>query len=266
MLCLKRKRWVQRLLVVAAFGGCLHAGQADSAHAALITYDLRVATTGHTGGVTRLDDKSVTVSAIGDTVMMNLYAVLNDGALDGDSANDGVIAAHGALFSGIDGLEGGLAATRATPFSGLLSNDGAVVDLDGDGDADVGATGTAAATAGYFAATSTATSGGLTTYTGGAEALLGQVAFTVTSLSGSTSVNFVPRAVDSGPAAQRNVHTFTIDGVTYQRGNTATGNFGDVAAGLAVQVSSGTVSVPEPSSLLLVPAALVAHSLRRRRR
>jgi len=240
---------------------------ASTADAALITYDLRVATSGQTAGVVRVNDKSATVSASTDVVVMDLYALLS--ATDANTGNDGVKIAYGSFHSSAGGLKGNLSATLANNFSGLASSVGTIGDLDSDGDLDIGNLGTANGNTGFFAASSTASSAGLPTHTGGATALLGQVWFSVADLAGgSTHVRFAPRKVNSGGSAlQRDLyHQFTVDGTNLSRGDGLAADISDIATGAPVQITSTAVVVPEPTSLLLLPAAALAHLLRRRRR
>jgi hypothetical protein len=138
--------------------------------------------------------KSALVNATGDSVGLELYALVRDSG----GSPDGFNASQGAWQSDAAGLKGNLAASLASGFDLFGSSNPAPADLDSDGDLDVGALPTAAsghwiASAGVdssFVSSGTETIGGQTFR----KFLIGTAVFTVSDVWGvETHVNYIPR-------------------------------------------------------------------------
>jgi hypothetical protein len=238
--------------------GAMMLGAAGTSQAALMTYDVRVATTGNSPDVIRLDSKHVTVKNIGDVVKLELYAILDDGSLDGVTTNDGVSAAGGSFKSLTGGLLGALGGGAIdAAFKGTGWSNGTSQDLDADTDNDLGSASTASTTAYYIARTGNGSSP-----VAGTELLLGTATFTVGNLaSAGTAINFTPAALSTGTALSQRYHKFTIDGTAYESNGT-TVNPSYIGAGAAVIVNT----VPEPASMGFVGALAVGFLAPRRPR
>ena len=245
---------VKLAAAVAAVAGL---GLASAAQAALLTYDVRVATAGNSAGVVRLGPKAATVSAVGDVVTLELYGILDDGNLDGVTTNDGISAAGGSFKSAVGGLLGNMGNGDVEDvFHGTGFSNGLAQNLDADTDLDLGSNNTAADANFYSARTTNGSSP-----VQGTSLLLGTATFTVGSLDAAgTTINFVPAALTGGTVASRNFHIFTIDGTAFTRtGAGATAS--DVGSGTNVVISA----VPEPTTLGLAAVAGLGLLARRRR-
>jgi hypothetical protein len=155
--------------------------------------------------------KSASINAVGDTVDLQLYALVHDA----NPGTDGFNVTQGAWQSTAGGLRGNLAASLASGFDQFGSQNPVPADMDSDGDLDVGAS--ASASAGHWIA-SAGTSGSFASQ--GSEIisgenyrrwLIGTGVFTVTSLGGyHTQINYVPRT----GAAPVNPHKYYSDSAT----------------------------------------------------
>jgi len=264
---------------IAGLGG-------SAANAAVMTYDLRIASA--TGAGVVQDGKTFTNAANGDVLTLNLYAVLSNSS--GTQLDDGMQAAWGSFKSTgsattVQGtLRGDAAGSPSTqnnvaPFNGGTSVSGLKTDLDGDGDLDVGnnqTAGTISPANSFFQATTNgATIFGTNATAGSPEFLIGTTTFTVTDASqiNPTSLNFIPRLNTSGGVSGPRIHKFSIDGVTYavdangngaaSVGTNTTATTGTLVVGSAIVVSP-PVAAPEPATLGLLGVAAAA-LLRRRK-
>jgi hypothetical protein len=140
--------------------------------------------------------KSATVSKVGDTVYLDIFATVKGSNSTG--ADDGLQTVVGSLLSSnVNGgaVNGTLKANLMGQFFGLGSSSGSQKDLDGDGDLDVGSNVVSDAS-GFFAARagSVDRSGAVS---GNSNAFqIGTATFTVTSLkssTGQTNLTFRPR-------------------------------------------------------------------------
>ena len=237
-------------------------GLAASSQAALLTYDVRVATTGNSAGVVRLGPKAATVSGVGDVVTLELFGILDDGNLDGVTTNDGISAAGGSFRSGVGGMLGNMGNGDVEDvFRGTGFSNGTPQNLDADTDVDLGSTASdpAQINAGnaFFSARTTNGSSPVQ----GTSLLLGTATFTVTSLDlAGTTINFFPAVLSTGVPAQRNSHIFTIDGTAFTRTG-AGATAADVGSGPNVVISA----IPEPATLGLATVAGLGLLARRRR-
>lgn len=226
---------------VLSIGSLLSVGA--SAQAAVLTYDLRIAESGNSAGVTRTGAKSITVTAVGDVVAFEVYGLLDSAT----AAADGISSAGGSVRSAAGGLLGSLSTVAVqSTFNGIGNSSGTAQDLDADTDIDVGGTTTNSNPAYVKFVT-----GNGANPVAGSELLLGTLSFTVTSLDElGTSVNFVPSVLTTGTGTSRLYHQFTVDGTAYtNNGNSATGTGNNsVTAGTAVGISV----VPEPASLAVL--------------
>jgi len=260
------------------------AGMAASANAALMTYDMRIASATGAGQVT--DSKTYTLAAggasVGDVITLNLYTVL--ASANATQTDDGFLTGEGSFKSGAAGtiqgnLRGDVLGTpsktnNVSPFDAATSTSGVKTDLDADGDLDVGTNVTSGALSPqpwFRAQTSGVTQAGTLNVSGNLEFLIGTTTFTVTDASGGISnINFQPRIrTDGGPTGPR-LQKFTVDGVQYSVNDagvgsatvatTSTATTGALAVGSPVSV----VPAPEPASIGLLGVAAAA-LLRRRK-
>jgi len=260
------------------------AGMAASANAAVMTYDMRIASATGAGQVT--DSKTYTLApggaSVGDVITLNLYTVL--ASTDATQTNDGFLTGEGSFKSGAAGtiqgtLRGDVSGTPTTtnnvsPFNAATSTSGIKTDLDGDGDLDVGTnvtSGSLSPAPWFRAQTSGLTQTGASAVSGNLEFLIGTTTFTVTDASGGISgINFQPRIrTDGGPTGPR-LQKFTVDGIQYSVndagtgsatvGTTSTATTGALTVGSPVSV----VPAPEPASIGLLGVAAAA-LLRRRK-
>lgn len=217
---------IRNLIVIAAVGALAQASPAA------LTLDLRVA-----GG-----GKSATIAAVGDTVNLELYAVVDGTNVSPDEAFQ---AAHASLLSTGAMLGDFTSGLAVTPFDGSSHQDTngpttiTPVDLDLDTDLDLGSNNNASAS-GFFVARANSIQAGT-------EFLIGQFVWQVDTLGASASINARPRAAAAGALFQ-------------QDGATLTGTSGVFQAGTPVTVTP----VPEPAALGL--AGIAAFGMLRRRR
>ncbi len=143
----------------------------------LLTYDLRVDGTGA---------KQATVHDVGDIVTLDLFAHVY--GTDGDLTNDAFQNTFGSFESSNGGLLGDLVGLiPPAPFNATYQT-GQQSDLDGDGDLDLGTLATNNFNAFYFVRSATRVASDPNS-----DLFIGQVRFTVTSLSGDfTDVNWLP--------------------------------------------------------------------------
>jgi hypothetical protein len=179
----RNRRQKRRALVVTALAGAVAPIAPPAVGAALptVTFDLRVHDTG---------GKEATVSHVGDSVLLDLYAFAS--GLDLDLTNDRVTSASGAIRSSTGGLLGDLLGLPAVaPFNMSGANVGTQRDVDGDGDMDVSGVGTSSV--GYYAFR-TDPLAAFVQPPGGS--WVGQTRFTVTSVTdAATEINWFNRTV-----------------------------------------------------------------------
>jgi hypothetical protein len=261
---MKSARYGRRALMALAMAA------AATQHArAGLNVDLRV--TAVTGGAILNSNKDVLLTAPGQTVTIDFFAVIT-----GTNAlsDEHIQIAHGSIRS-IGPVLGDLSfgrtrddapgppdpespgeivpSVRADPFDALASNDGAFQDLDSDGDLDVGSNATSPDD--YFVARAGTPVGG-TNFPGppaGDIRLLGSVRFTFLGGNGDTAINFVTRKSSSG----ENYFSAAIWGEDGTGKNPTNGAYG---VGSPVIVS--TAAIPEPA---LGAAGLALLPLMRRR-
>jgi hypothetical protein len=238
-----------------------------------LNVDLRVRAV--TGGAILNSNKDVLLTAPGQTVTIDLFAIITGTNSLSDeqiqSANGSVVSsgpALGNLSFGRTRDDGEGAADpefpgqivpsiRADPFDGLASSDGVFQDLDNDGDIDVGSTGTSPDD--YFIARSPSRVSG-TNFAGppaGDIRLIGSVLFSYyyNAGNGDTSINFVTRkSADGGP--------YFSAAVWFEDGVAQTPTSRAYTVGAPVIVSTG--AIPEPA--LGAAGVLLLPLMRRRQR
>jgi len=263
---------------IAGLGG-------SAANAAVMTYDLRIASA--TGAGVVQDNKTFTGAANGDVVTLNLYAVLS--GANGTQTDDGFLAGWGSFkstnsatsFQG--NMRGDVSGTptlqnNVAPFNQATSTSGIKTDFDGDGDLDVGTavtSGTVTPAPWFQATTAGTTQFGVNAVSGNLEFLIGTTTFTLSNANtvDGTSLSFVPRLRTDGGVSGPRIHKFSVDGVAYavnsngdgsaSIGTQSTAVTGSVAVGAPVVLPAPVVA-PEPASLGLLGVAAAA-LLRRRK-
>ena len=248
---------MNRIATLAALAAASLVAAPSASRAALLTYDLRIAASGSSAGVTVVNSKTATVTGAGQTIALEVYGVLQTADA---IANDGISLATGSIVSGTGGLLGTVGNSAvASAFTGLGNGGGTQADLDGDTDLDVGSLSTTAADVTGFAKYRTNNG---SSPVAGQTLLLGTATFTTTGSTGATTLNFTPAVLTAGVTAQRNVHAFTIDGVAFLSNGTGTTNVG---SGQAISITGAGAVSPEPATLAALAAALGGAAVRRRR-
>ena len=213
---------------------------------ASLTYDLRV-----TNGV---DSKTKYVTANGQVVTMELWAVVKGSG----PGLEGFQYGYGSVLSSTGGnIKGDLAATLVAPFNTGSAQSGTPTDLDSDGDLDLGSNGTQATAPGFMDARAASMQTNGTTITNGQEFKLATLTFTVTNIANfadfsTIAVNFRVTGFSTGQEA-----LWQEDGAAAN--SVSTGSLPGVGA-------SVLISVPEPSSMLLLCSGVAGGAALRRRR
>jgi hypothetical protein len=260
-------------VLAAAVGAVGIAGIGQQQADASLVIDVRAASV--TGGAVLNNSKSVTFTATGQTVTLNLFAQIrgtNSLATDETiTSAQGSVTTTGALlgnlsFGGTRDSQPGdpttdnpgvvVSSNRADPFDGLSSADGDFVDLDADGDIDAGSTGNNPDN--YFVARAPAATGGTAVGAGspgaGRDKRIGFVTFTYTGGDGSSLANFVVRTLGGNP--------YFSAAVWSQDGAGKTPDVATYAAGTGVTLQT----VPEPTGLALAAVSSIGLLARRRNR
>jgi len=271
---MKAMGFLCRLSAVAAI-----AVSGSVAHAALLSYDVQVATV-QSGGAVRIDAHHASVTAAGQFVNMALFAVIQnlDNATTQDpdtginTGNDGELTGQGSFVgssptgSPTGRLAGHLrgAGTSSTnsltnnvsPYNSTGATSGAPSDYDGTGIIDdVGKNSTHNGnTNDWFLATAGSDPIFPNNPANGALFVrIGTTTFTVDSPGlGSARVDFIPRTLLDGTATVQNLHLFTSDGISQAlRGDSPLigNNDPSLHDSLASFING---PVPEPSSLMLL--------------
>ena len=230
-----------QLALIASLLAIIMSGRASAG----LTYDLRVSSTG---------GKTATLSVVpGDFVDLDLWAVVTGAT--GNSAPEGFQYGYGSIVSTGPNIQGSLSATVVDPFTSNGAQNGQQADLDLDGDRDLGSNATAPNTAFLLPISS-----GMTTNVSG-QFKLATIRFTLENTVNpdgltSISINFVPAAFAPGSGFEA---LWQEDGAMVSSKSLGA----SVGVGAAVSI----VSIPEPSSLLLLGlGALGCGTMRRRRR
>ena len=220
---------------LAALAGLALTAAGPSSSAASLTIDVRATST--TSG-TVIDAKNVLFTGSpGDTVGMNVHAVITDG--NGNPNDDGLLSVVGSFLGAPGGLLGDLRAQRTPMFSAGGSSNGLPQDLDADGDLDVGSNNDASSS-NFFSARASGPEP-----PPGTALIIATLTWTYTGGSSDTTLSFRPR----------------ISGTTgswFEDGSQITSS--NVGSGAPVRIF-----VPEPASPL-VPALCGATVLLARRR
>jgi hypothetical protein len=245
------------------------------AQAALLTYDLRVANT-QAGGTTKVDAHNAQVSAVGDVVNLELYAVTHNG--DGDQTNDGFLTGQGSFVGSLNGgnprlagaLRGAGTSTsvnllnNVSPFKSTGATSGAPSDYEGDGiidDVGLNSTGNGAVNDWFLATAGSSSQPGTEMVAGDLSQLIGKTTFTVSAIGPSQSVlaDFIPRLLLTGTAIVQNMHLGTSDNADFAlRGD----NQGIAHLGSIISAKV----IPEPGSVVMLGLGAVGLLLWRARR
>jgi hypothetical protein len=247
------------------------AGATQQASAGL-NVDLRVRAV--SGGAILNNNKDVLLTAPGQTVTIDLFAVITGTNAASDEliqTAGGSVVSSGALLGDLsfgrtrDDAEGAMdtlspgqivESNRADPFDAFGSSDGEFEDLDGDGDIDLGSNYSGDPYTYFLARSPTPVAG--SNFVGppaGDRRLLGSVRFTYTGGSGDTSINFVTRK-DTNGAELASAALWFEDGVVK--------NALDSPYGVGFPVIVSTGAIPEPA--LGAAGVLLLPLMRRRQR
>jgi len=222
--------------------------------------------------------KSVTNASVGQTVTMNVWAMVTG---TDPAAPDLLQSVSGSFLSSLGGLTGNLNVSNIpAQFAKLASSLGLVTDLDGDGDLDVGSNNQGDAD-NFFRARSDVIVGrfstdsdgnplaGFTanTIANGTEFRIAQLRFVVGG-GGTTQVNFRPATNHEAAVWAEDGGETTADGDAgtvhqYGGGTTLAPDTGNESAGAFVQIQGGLT--PEPTSLGLLGFAGMGLLARRRK-
>jgi hypothetical protein len=262
-------------VLAAAVGAVGIAGIGQQADASLVI-DMQAVAGSATGGAVINNTKSVTFSAVGQSVVLNLVAQIrgtNSVAEETIQSSQGSATTVGSLLGNLsfggtrDDAQGAFDSNSPgntvnsnliDPMDALASSDGQFVDLDSDGDIDVGSTGNDPAL--YFVARAPSSVAGTNVGNGSPNAgdnrNIGRVKFTYTGGDGTSLANFIVRTDGGNPYFSAAV--WAEDGA----GKTPTTS--SYAAGSPVNLFAPPV--PEPTGLALAAVSSIGLLARRRNR
>jgi MYXO-CTERM domain-containing protein len=264
-------------LTAAAVGAIGLAGYGASQADASLIVDVRA--TNALGGAVLNNNKSVTFSAAGQTVILDVYARVN--GTDGNNLNEAIQSVQGSIASGTGPVKGNITGSmtngantteqRTASFRGNSSNNAPIRDIDGDLDLDAGQQGFSSDATQYFVARNNnpvkvddpnseddfppfLTSIDANT----AEIRVGSFRFTYTGGGGTSLANFITRL------AEDNTSPYFSSAVWVQDGVGLTPTTGSFTSGSAVSLIAA--DIPEPTGLALAGLGAIGLVARRRSR